>query len=416
MSIRGIGSDVIIRGLRSGAAAFLILWTGCASSGGNGPSVPPQAGAVPVDAAEASLQTVPVELQAVGTVQAYSTVEVTSQVSGQLESANFQEGQRVREGALLFEIDPRPFRAALDQARAELSRQSALLNQARADLAKDQTQAATAKVEAQRYASLLDRGVVTKEQYDQYRTNAQALEASVKADQAAIRSAQESVKAQQAAVESAQLQLGYASIYAPVTGLTGALLVQPGNIVKANSTVLVVINQLQPIYVEFSVPEKQLDEIRSYMAKGRPKVTASPTGGSETPSVGELTFMDNAADSATGTIGLKATFSNKGDQLWPGQFVNVVLTLAEQSNALVVPSQAVQTGQSGEYVYVIQPDLTVQQRPVTAGRSIGSRTVINQGLQVGEKVVTDGQLRLSPGAKVEIRTHPSPSGDQGSMP
>jgi membrane fusion protein, multidrug efflux system len=404
----------VIRGIGLIFVALFPLLGACASSDSTGDATAPAQDqpAVPVDVAKVTNQTVPIELQAVGSVQAYSTVNVTSQVSGPLDSVHFKEGQTVQEGDLLFVIDRRPFQAALDQAEAELQKQRALLNQARADLVKDQAQEKTAQVEAKRYASLLEKGVVTKEQYDQERTNAETLEASVKADRAAIGSAVESVKSQQAAVESAKLQLSYTSIFAPISGLTGAFLVQPGNIVQADTTVLVVINQIRPIYVAFSVPEQHLEQIRGYMAKGKPKVVARPSGGEGEPVEGELTFMDNTANPSTGTIGLKGTFPNTRQLLWPGQFVNVVLTLAQQTGALVVPSQAVQTSQTGEYVYVVKPNMTVESRSVTVDRTVGSLAVISKGLRLGEQVVTDGQLRLFPGAKVEIRNGASASDQQ----
>lgn len=405
----------VIRGTGWVFVALSPLLIACSSSGTGGTSTPAEnQSAVPVNSARVTEKTVPVELEAVGTVQAYSTVKVTSQVSGPLKSVHFKQGRTVQEGDLLFVIDRRPFQAALDQAQAELERQRALLNQARANLTRDQAQAVTAQVEAKRYSTLLEKGVVTKEQYDQQRTNAQTLAASVKADKAAISSAEESVKAQQAAVASAKLQLSYTSIYAPVSGLTGAFLVEPGNVVQANTTVLVVINQIRPVYVAFSVPEQHLDEIRKYMARGAPKVEATPSEGSGEAVHGELTFMDNAADPSTGTIGLKGTFPNTKEQLWPGQFVDVIVALAQEQGALVVPSQAVQTGQSGEYVFVVKPDMTVESRSVTVGRTVGSLSVITKGLQSGEEVVTDGQLRLSPGTKVEIRKGSPSAEGQGS--
>ncbi len=395
-------------------AALVPLLVGCSSSGSGGTSAPARnQSAVPDDVADVTEQTVPVELQAVGTVEAYSTVKVTSQVSGPLKSVHFKEGQTVQEGDLLFLIDRRPFQAALDQAQADLERQRALLDQARANLTRDEAQAETAQVEAKRYATLLEKGVVTKEQYDQQRTNAQTLAASVKADKAAINSAEESVKAAQAAVASAKLQLSYTSIDAPVSGLTGALLVEPGNVVQANTTTLVVIKQIRPVYVTFSVPEQHLDEIRKYMARGEPNVKATPSEGAGEPVEGKLTFMDNAADPSTGTIGLKGTFPTTKQELWPGQFVDVVVTLTQEKGALAVPSRAVQTGQSGEYVFVVKPDMTVESRSVTVGRTVGSVSVITKGLQRGEQVVTDGQLRLSPGAKVEIRKGSSSPEGQG---
>jgi multidrug efflux system membrane fusion protein len=306
--------------------------------------------------------------------------------------------------------------AALRQAQADLAKDRAALNQARAALARDQTQAQTARLEAQRYRTLLDKGVVTKEQYDQMETNAQALEASLKADQAAITSAEETIRAQEAAVQTAQLRLGYCTIRAPVSGLTGSVLVHAGNVVKVDDPTLVVINQIQPCYVVFSVPQAHLDEIMTDRAKGKLEMTATLPNMSGKSAQGVLTFVNNTVDPATGTIELKGTFSNRRSLLWPGQFVNVVLTLAFQPNAMVVPSQAVQTGQSGQYVFVVKSNRTVESRPVVVNRTVASKSVISRGLRVGEQVVTDGQLRLSPGAKVEIQEGASPAGGQGSAP
>ena len=341
-----------------------------------GKSQPPQKPPVPVTAAEVVQKTVPVEVKAVGNVEAYSTVSVKSQIGGVLTRVHFREGEYVNQGALLFTIDPRPYESALKQAEA--------------NLAKDTAQLENARKEVRRYAELVKKGYVAQEQYDQISTNAASFEAIVNADMAVV--------------ENARLQLKYCYIYSPITGRTGNLIADKGNLIKANAdTAMVVINQVQPIYVTFSVPEQNLQEIKNYMAEGKLRVEAFLSKEDVNPEQGVLTFIDNAVDLATGTIELKGTFANKGKRLWPGQFVSAVLTLTSQPDAIIVPSQAIQTGQKGQYVYVIKNDLTIEDRPVIVGRTLNSETVIDKGLQSGERVVTDGQLRLVPGAKVEIK-------------
>jgi multidrug efflux system membrane fusion protein len=287
-------------------------------------------------------------------------------------------------------------------SRANQSKAVAQQRQAEANLVKDTAQAKTAEVEARRYESLYKEGVVSKEQSDQMRTNADALAAVVKADQAAITTERESVSAARAAVDSSRVQLGYHSIRSPIDGRTGSLVVNQGNIVKpTDTTLLVVINQVNPIYVSFAVPESQLAAIKQYMAEGSLKVAATIPDDNGQPEMGVLSFTDNAIDSATGTVRLKATFDNKDRRLWPGQFINVVLTLTTQPDSVVVPSQAVQTGQQGQYVFVVKPDQSVESRPVVVARNVGEKTIVASGLQSGETVVTDGQLRLRSGSKVK---------------
>jgi len=342
----------------------------CSKKSGPPPRLP-----VPVTAATVIQKTVPVQIRAIGNIEAYSTVSVKSQIDGVLTRVHFKEGQDVRKGDLLFTIDPRPYEAALRQAEA--------------NLAKDTAQLENARVEVGRYEELVKKGYVAREQYDQIKTNAAALEATVNADKASV--------------ENAHVQLKYCYIYSPITGRTGYLVSNQGNLIKANAdNPIVTINQIQPIYATFSVPEQYLSEIKKYMSSGKVRVDAVIA--KEQTEEGVLTFVDNAVDVNTGTIKLRATFANKERHLWPGQFVDVVMTLTTQPNAVVVPSQAVQTGQSGQYVFVIKNDLTVESRPIIVGRSLDGETVIEKGLQSGEKVVTDGQLRLVPGAKVEIKT------------
>jgi multidrug efflux system membrane fusion protein len=329
----------------------------------------------PVTTASATKEAVPVEVRAIGNVEAYSTVTVKSQVDGEIEQVHFTEGQEVHAGDLLFNIDARPFEAHLQQAEANLAR--------------DEAQAKNARAQALRNKNLFDAGIVSKDQYDQFATSADALDASVRADQAAM--------------ADAKLQLGYCTIRSPIDGRTGSLLVHPGNLVKSNDTSLLVINQIHPIYVTFSVPEQYLAEIKARAASGKLGVVASAAEGNQNPDAGVLSFVNNTVDPSTGTIMLKGTFPNPAGRLWPGQFVNVALRLSVQQNATVVPNQAIQTGEKGSYVYVVKSDMTADLRPVVAGATFEGKTVVEKGLEPGEMVVTDGQLRIFPGAKLKIK-------------
>ena len=363
----------------------------------------PQPPAVPVVVANVTLETVPLQVSAIGRTEAYSTVSVTSQAEGLMTKVYFTEGQYVKKGDLLFNIDPRPSQAGLAGTVANQSKAVSDQRQAEATLAKDQAQAKTAAVQAQRYEYLYKQGVVSKDQYDQVRTNAEALAAVAKADQAAVASARDSVNAAKAAVQASQVQVSYTEIRAPIDGRTGSLMIHQGNVVKANDTnPLVVINQVNPIYVTFSVPESQLPDIKRYMAAGPVQVAATIPNDSGPAEQGALTFVDNAVDPATGTVKLKGTFENTQQRLWPGQFVNASVTLTTQPNAIVVPSAAVQTGQQGRYVFVVKDDQTVEMRNVQVQRTTGEKSIIASGLSPGETVVTDGQLRLRPGSKVKI--------------
>lgn len=332
----------------------------------------------PVTVARVGQASVPVELRAIGNVEPHATVAVKSMVSGTVTSVHFKEGQDVAKGALLFTIDPRPYAAALSQARANLARDVAM--------------AANASEQAGRYLGLVNEGIVTREQYDQLKANADALSASVASNRAAV--------------DSAKLQLGFCYIHAPMTGRTGNLAVNAGNLVKANDApALVTINQISPLYVTFSLPEKELGAIKGRMG-GKLAVEASvPNSGAAEKGV--VTFLDNGVDQATGTIKVKGTFQNGGRRLWPGQFVNVLLTMDVRQNAIVVPTRAVQTGQQGEFVYLVKQDSTVELRPVTAGVAREGITVVEKGLNPGDTVVTDGQMRLAPGGKVAVKKGPA---------
>lgn len=328
---------------------------------------------VPVAVATAEQKNVPLQVRAIGNVDPLSTVQVKALVGGELTKVWFTEGQDVHRGEMLFTIDPRPYAAALQQAQANLAR--------------DEAQLRNADSQAARYADLVKKDYVTKEDYDRITSAAEAAKAVVAADRAAV--------------ENARLQVSYCNITAPINGRTGSLQVHAGNLVKANDTTpLVVINQIEPIYVTFSVPERDLGAMRGKMGTD---VVATPQGSSGKPVVGKLTFVDNTVDLTTGTIALKATFPNTDRSLWPGQYANVAVTLQERPTAIVVPAQAVQTGQRGEYVYVVKPDNGVEMRPVVVAEQIEQQAIIAQGVNPGETVVTDGQLKLTPKSKVEIK-------------
>lgn len=382
--------------------SLIIFLTLSACSSEKSKKAPPAP--IPVVVAQVVQKAVPVQIRAIGNVQAYSSVTVKSRVPGQIMRVYFKEGDDVKKGTLLFTIDPRPYEAALKQAEANLQRDLALVKQAEANLERDMAQEKNARVEAERYKMLFEKGVVSRQQYDKFRTDWEALVAIVNADRAAKANAEAAVAADRAAVENARLQLSYCSIFSTMDGRTGSLLVQEGNLIKENDASLVVINQITPIYVVFSVPEQNLGEIRRHLSRGKLRVEAIVPNDEVPPEEGFITFIDNTVDSLTGTIKVKGTFGNQGKRLWPGQFVNVILTLTTEPNVMVVPSQAVQTGQQGQFVFVVKPDLTVEIRPVVIGRMVDQEVVVQRGLNREEKVVTDGQLRLYPGAKVEIKS------------
>lgn len=330
---------------------------------------------VTVAAASVQQKNVMPQTQVIGTVQPIATVSLKSMVDGQIVSVNFKEGDIVNQGELLINIDPRPFQVALAQADATLT--------------KDQAQLANAASQYERGKKLLPDGYIAKQDFDTLRANVQTLKGTVKADQAVV--------------ADAKLQLSYCSIYAPISGKTGSLLIKPGNLVKANDTnALVVINQITPINVVFSLPEQQLPDILQELATGPVSVTAFTDQLNRYSATGKLTFVDNTVDSSTGTIQMKATFDNTKQQLWPGQYVNIKLPLMQINNAVLVPTIAIQAGPNGSYVFVINPDHTVRLQLVATGATVGDQTIISKGLHAGEQVVTEGQLRLTDGASVRI--------------
>ena len=332
--------------------------------------------AVPVLVATAVQKSVPTQLRAVGNVEAYNTVSIKSQVTGVLQKVHFKEGQDVKDGQLLFTVDPRPLEAALKQAEAALARDSAQLRNLREQV--------------RRYAELVEKQYVSREQYDQIKANADAAEAVVDADKAVV--------------DNAKVQLSYCYIYSPVNGRVGSMLINEGNLIRLNDGApLVVINQLSPIYVTFNVPEQNLADLKRHMAGGKLLVNTRFPSGDGRAEQGILAFVDNTVDRATGTIKLKAEFSNKERRLWPGQFVNVALTLTTQTDAVVIPSEAIQVGPDGQQVFVVKEDRRVELRPVTVGQTNEGEAVISKGVVAGEQVVREGQFLLSPGSRVDIK-------------
>ncbi len=392
------------------------LGVGCSKGAGPadgraGAGVPPAA----VRVAAAETRRVPIQLQGVGAVEPYRSVSVRSQVSGELQEVLFAEGDRVAKGQLLFRIDPRPFEAALRQARANEARSRALVEQAKANAAESRAKADNARTSFERDKALLDRGSLSQEEFDAARTNVEMLAAAVVADEATVRSNVESIRSAEAAVADAELMLGYCAIRAPIDGKTGSLLVHPGNLVRANDVqALVVINQIAPAQVSFTLPEKSFGEVVSRMAHGALETRAFIPGQEDHPAIGVLTFIDNAVDRAAGVFRLKATFPNEDERLWPGQFVHAVMTVAVLEGATSVPAQAVQTGQSGTFVYLVKSDMTVEARSVVAGERFEGFLVIKDGVRPGDQVVIDGQLRLAPGAKVKIIGDADPDATAGS--
>jgi multidrug efflux system membrane fusion protein len=359
-------------------------------------------GAQPVAVAKVSQKDVPLDIDAVGNVEASATIAVRTQITGTLESVGFHEGDFVKKGSLLFTIDRRPLEAALQQAEANLVRDQALINQAEAQLARDASNADYQTVNAKRQNELVQRGLLDRNSGDQARSQADATALAVKADRAAVESARAELAVQESAVDAAKVQLGYTTVRSPIDGRTSDLAVKPGNLITANSTQLMTIAQLEPVFVTFAIPATHLPTVKRAATGVNLHVVATPQDEDAQPEEGELTFWDNLVDPATDTIKLKATMLNWDRKLWPGQFVRVKLRLETLHDATVVPQQALQTGQDGQFVFVVQDNMTVEQRPVMVAQRVGDDVVIQSGVQPGETVVTDGQLRLEQGTRVQL--------------
>jgi len=384
------------------AAAGLLAMSGCTKteSTANAASAP-AAPAVAVKFVTANVRSVPVEIKTIGKVEAFSSVQVKSLIAGTIMKAHFNEGDSVKKGDLLFEIDPRPYQEAVKQWEANLARDQALQAQSEAQLASAQAQETFYGMQAARYEKLAAQGLSSREQSDQANVEARARRTNVRAVQAAIESVKATIRADMAALDNAKLNLSYCSVRSPLNGRTGDMKIKPGNVVKANEGDLVTIHQVQPAYVTFTVPEARLITLRQRMGKVGLAVTAAIPDDELPPSRGTLSFLDNSVDPATGTIRLKATFPNAETRLWTGQFVHVRVLLEQQENAVVIPAAALQNSQAGNFVYVVTAAQTVEMRPVTAGTRADRDIAIEKGLQAGEKVVIEGQLRLAPGMKVK---------------
>lgn len=355
---------------------------------------------IPVKIATAELRSIPVEIKAIGNVEAFTTIAVKAQIGGALIKAHFKEGDSIRQGDALFEIDPRPYQESILQLEANLARDKALRTQAEAALARAEAQEAHFSKQTERYERLAAQGIFSRVQADEAALEARSRRTDVHAEKASIESFSAAIRADEAALGNARLNLGYCTIKSPITGHAGNVLVKEGNLVKANDVDLVTIRQVAPIYVTFAIPEDRLLALRELISRGDLTIGAGIPGDTRQPARGKVTFLDNSVDTATGTIHMKATFPNADAHLWPGQFVDVRVLLEERTNAIVIPAAAVQTGQSGNYVYVVKPDDTVEMRNITAGPRAGRIIAIDKGVQSGDRVVTEGHLRLAPGIKV----------------
>jgi multidrug efflux system membrane fusion protein len=358
------------------AALLAVLEAAGCGSAAKPPAAPPPPTVI---AGQAVRRTVPVTLRAIGNVESVASVAIRSRVAGPILKVHIADGANVTKGQVLFTIDPEPFRIAVESAEAQLARDTALRQKADNDAA--------------RYAKLVDKEYVTREQYEATVSLAASLAATIQSDEAMAK--------------DARLSLSYCTIASPIAGRAGSVNLRAGNLVKANDDPpLLTILQMRPVYVTFSVPEKYLGDVRKHAAEGKLEVRASSRGEEGDGHAGVLAFIDNEVVAATGTVRLRGEFPNQDQGLWPGQFVEVALRLAEQKDAVIVPSAAVQVGQQGSYVYVVDAGGTAQLRPVVVDRGLGDETVLASGLDGGETVVTDGQIRIVPGGKVSVQATP----------
>lgn len=407
---RGLSYRLVLVPLVGGFSAILL--SGCENKAQQGLERPPS----PVQVTAAVSQDVPTYLDAIGKTVAREVVAIQPQVSGRIMKIHFTDGGNVKKGDLLFTIDTRPFEANLRQVQANLSRDGALKKQAEANLAREVAQAKWGLAQVERYRVLVEQGVVPREQYEQFRANYDSLKANVEAARAAVRSADETIKVDAAAIESAKVQLSYCYIRSPIDGRAGQRLVDIGNVVNpggssnagsgnggsGNSSSLLVIERLDPIYADFTISQTNLTEVQQKMRQGILKAEVRLPDAADAPVVGQLTFLDNAVQNATGQVTLRATIPNLGHRFWPGRFVNIRLVLSTIQGAVLVPASAPQLSAQGSFVYVVKQDSTAEQRPVTLGQRQGDLIVVEKGIEPGERVVTNGQLGVTPGGKVNI--------------
>ncbi|HEV2835708.1 MAG TPA: efflux RND transporter periplasmic adaptor subunit [Pyrinomonadaceae bacterium] len=420
LSLR-LGTALLITGLLS----FL---TGCVNKAQQSFGRPP----APVKVAPAVSQDVSTYLDALGKIVARETVAIQPQVSGRIMKIHFTDGANVKKGQLLFTIDPRPFDANLKQAQANLARDAALKKQAEANLAREVAREKWGRTQVDRYRTLVEQGVVASEQYQQLRADYDTLQANTEAARAAVRSADETMKVDTAAIETTKVQLSYCYIHSPIDGRAGQRLVDVGNVVNPGGSsggnsngseppnnALLIIDRLDPIYADFTISQANLSAVQQQMRAGSLKAEVRLPDTVEDPILGQLTFVDNAVQNETGQVTLRATLPNPDHRFWPGRFVNVRLVLSTVQSAVLVPVSAPQTSANGPYVYVVKPDSTAEQRPVSLGQRQGDLIVVEKGVQAGERIVTDGQLGVTPGGKVTVEqpreaTSPAASSGDGS--
>jgi multidrug efflux system membrane fusion protein len=367
---------------------------------------PPPSTATPVVVAKVSQKLMPVEVSSVGNVEPISTVAVKAQISAELMEVHFKEGDFVRKGQLLFTLDSRVPQGQVGTAQANIEKDQAQLRQTEANLARDTAQLEYAQAESRRFASLLQRGLIAAAEADQARAQASAAEESVKADRAAIENVRAVLEVDRHALGGAKLQLSYCTIYSPIDGRTGAVMLKPGNLIKTADVPLVIINQTNPIYVNFTVPQQYWPDVRKNLSETGLRVSATVAEDPAHPRLGNVIFVDNAIDATTGSLHMKASFENADSQFLPGMFVNVLLRLSEHPNTKVVPTQALTEGQNGTFVYVVKPDNSVELRPVVSSRTHEGSAAIDKGLELDELVVVDGQARLTPKSRVQIKNNP----------
>ena len=405
-------------------STWVVRLPGCAKKAQQNFERPP----APVAVIVAASQDVPTYLDAIGKTAAREVVSIQPQVSGRITKISFTDGANVKKGDMLFTIDTRPFEADLRQAQANVSKDSALKKQAEANLAREIAQAKWGDVQLRRYGTLVEQGVIPREQYEQLRANQDSLNANVDADRAAVHSADEVIKVDKAAVESAKVQLSYCYIRSPIDGRAGQRLVDLGNVVNpggssgggsggagsgnagsGSNNALLVIERLDPIYADFTISQNSLAEVQQQMRAGKLRAEVRLPDTADDPVIGQLTFLNNAVENTTGTVNLRATIPNAGHRFWPGRFVNIRLVLNTIHQAVLVPVTAPQMSAKGSFVYVVKQDSTAEQRPVSLGQRQGDLIVVESGVEAGERVVVNGQLGVTPGGKVRIEQPANPS-------